>query len=100
MITFEHCFLLAGIIFTCGLLGMVLRRNLLCIMISIELMLNAISLIFIAASSYLNNTDGQIIVFVVATITVCKTGIGLAMTISLYKRYGTIETESLRILRG
>lgn len=100
MVPIEHYFILATIMFTCGVLGVVFRRNLLFILMSIELMLNAVNLVFVAASSYLGNLDGQIMVFFVITLAACEAGIGLAMVIAIYRRYGTIEPNFLRTLRG
>lgn len=100
MVPIEHYFILATIMFTCGALGVVFRKNLLFILMSIELMLNAVNLVFVAASQHLGNLDGQIMVFFVITVAACEAGIGLAMVIAIYRRYGTIEPHFLRVLRG
>lgn len=100
MVPIEHYFILAFIMFSCGTLGVIFRRNLLFILMSIELMLNAVNLVFIAASTHLGNLDGQIMVFFVVTVAACEAGIGLAMVIALYRRYGTIEPDFFRTLRG
>jgi len=67
---------------------------------SIELMLNAANIVFVAASRELNSLDGQIMVFFVMTVAACEAAVGLAMVIALFRRYGTIRTDFLRILRG
>lgn len=100
MVPVEHYFILAMIMFTCGTLGVLFRKNLLFILMSIELMLNAVNLVFVAASQYLGNLDGQIMVFFVITVAACEAGVGLAMIIAIYRRYGTISPSFLRILRG
>lgn len=100
MVPIEHYFILATAMFLCGILGVLFRRNLLFILMSIELMLNAVNLIFVAASKHLGMLDGQIMVFFIITVAACEAGIGLAMVIAIYRRYGTIEPNFLRILRG
>jgi NADH-quinone oxidoreductase subunit K len=86
--------------FLCGTLGVLFRRNLLLILMSIELMLNAVNLVFVSGSRLVNNLDGQIMVFFIITVAACEAGVGLAMVIALYRRYGTVETSFLRMLRG
>jgi NADH-quinone oxidoreductase subunit K len=88
------------IIFCIGTLGIILRKNIIMVMMSIELMLNAINLVFVSASAQNQNLDGQIMVFFVITVAACEAAIGLAMVIALYRKYGTIDTQFLRTLRG
>ncbi len=92
--------LLSVFVFMCGLLGALFRRNLLFILMSIELMLNAVNLVFVAASKKWAVMDGEIMVFFVLTVAACEAAIGLAMVIALYRKYGTIKTDFLRVLRG
>lgn len=96
----EYYFCLALIMFTLGLLGVLFRRNILFILMSIELMLNSVNLVFVSASTNLKNLDGQVMVFFVITVAACEAAIGLAMVIALFRRYGTIKTSFYRILRG
>ena len=100
MVPLEHYFILATLMFVCGTLGVLFRRNLLFIFMSIELMLNAVNLVLVAASRHLGNLDGQIMVCFVITLAACEAGVGLAMVIAVYRRYGTIEPNFLRVLRG
>ena len=67
---------------------------------SIELMLNAVNILFVAAGSSLNNVDGQIMVLFVITVAACEAAVGLAMVIALFRKYGTLNTDFLRLLRG
>ncbi len=67
---------------------------------SVELMLNAANLSFVAGSHFLGNVDGQIMVFFVMTVAACEAAVGLAMVIAIYRRYGTVMTDFLRLLRG
>ncbi len=100
MIPVENCFLLASLVFLCGLSGVMFRRNLIMVLMSIELMLNAVNIIFVAASRNLAQVDGQVMVLFVITVAACEAAVGLAMVIALFRRYGTVNTEFLRLLRG
>jgi len=100
MVSINHYLILATVMFLCGTLGVLFRRNLLLILMSIELMLNAVNLVFVSGSRLVNNLDGQIMVFFIITVAACEAGVGLAMVIALYRRYGTVETSFLRMLRG
>ena len=100
MVPVDHFFVLATIMFLCGVIGVLFRRNLIMVLMSIELMLNAVNLVFIAASRSVSNLDGQVMVFFVITVAACEAAVGLAMVIALYRKYGTIDTNFLRMLRG
>lgn len=100
MIPMDHYLVLATIMFLCGTLGVLFRHNLIMVLMSVELMLNAVNLVFVAASQALNNLDGQVMVFFIITVAACEAAVGLAMVIALFRRYGTIDTNFLRILRG
>lgn len=96
----QFYFCLALVMFLCGILGVLLRRNIIFILMSIELMLNAANLVFVSSSTFLKNLDGQIMVFFIVTIAACEAAVGLAMVVALFRRYGTISTDFYRILRG
>ncbi|MEY4630019.1 MAG: hypothetical protein RIQ81_139 [Pseudomonadota bacterium] len=96
----ENYFLLSSFMFLCGLLGVMFRRNLIMVLMSIELMLNAVNIIFVAASRQLGQVDGQVMVLFVITVAACEAAVGLAMVIALFRRYGTVNTDFLRLLRG
>jgi NADH-quinone oxidoreductase subunit K len=100
MITLEHYLALATLVFTCGILGVLFRRNLIAVLMSVELMLNAANIVFVAASRHLAGVDGQIMVFFVMTVAACEAAVGLSMVIAIYRRYGTVMTDFLRTLRG
>lgn len=96
-----HAYLmLACFMFACGTIGMLARRNLIMVLMSIELMLNAVNLVFVAGSRATANLDGQVMVFFTITVAACEAAVGLAMVIALFRRYGTIDTNFLRMLRG
>jgi NADH-quinone oxidoreductase subunit K len=100
MMPLDSYLLLALFMFFCGTVGVLFRRNLIMVLMSVELMLNAVNLVFVSASSVLNNLDGQIMVFFVITVAACEAAVGLAMVIALFRKYGTIDTNFLRVLRG
>lgn len=100
MPTVENYLILATIMFGCGVFGVLFRKNLIMVMMAIELMLNAVNLVFVAATRSLGNVDGQVMVFFVITVAACEAAVGLAMVIALYRKYGTIDTNFLRVLRG
>lgn len=100
MLPVDQVLVLATFVFMCGVIGVLFRRNLIMVLMSIELMLNAVNLVFVAASRSLGNLDGQIMVFFIITVAACEAAVGLAMVIALFRRYGTIDTNFLRMLRG
>ncbi len=100
MVSMDHYLVLATVMFLCGVLGLLTRRNLILVLMSIELMLNAVNLVFVAASRSLGDLDGQVMVFFVITVAACEAAVGLAMVIALYRRYATVDTNFLRMLRG
>lgn len=99
-IPLEYFLGLATILFGIGVVGVLYRRDLIMILMSVELMLNAANLIFVAASRHVESVDGQIMVFFVMTVAACEAAVGLAMVIALYRRFGTVKTDFLRTLRG
>ena len=96
----SYSLFLALFLFAIGAAGFVTRRNLIMVLMSVELMLNAVNIVFITASSTVGNVDGQIMVFFVMTVAACEAAVGLAMVIAVYRRYGTIKSDFLRLLRG
>ena len=100
MVQIEHYLILASVMFFCGAMGVLFRRNLLFILMSIALMLNAVNLCFVSASSYMGKLDGQVMVLFIITVAACEAAVGLAMVIAIFRRYGTIKTDFLSILRG
>ena len=91
--------IVSAIIFTIGVTGVLIRRNPLIIFMSIELMLNAVNLSFIAFSHYLNSVDGQMFVFLVLTVAAAEVVVGLAIIISLVRQKPTVNTTDIDIMR-
>ena len=90
----------SAILFTVGVVGVLVRRNPLIIFMSIELMLNAVNLSFIAFSSYLNSVDGQMFVFLVLTVAAAEVVVGLAIIVSIFRTRREIDVDDMNVLRG
>jgi NADH-quinone oxidoreductase subunit K len=96
----SHFLVLSGVLFTIGTLGVVLRRNLITVLLSVEVMLNAVNLSFIAFGRSLESPDGQIIVFFVITVAAAEAAVGLALIIALFRHVETLNPDAFRQLRG
>jgi len=92
--------IVSAIIFTIGVTGVLIRRNPLIIFMSIELMLNAVNLSFIAFSHYLNSVDGQMFVFLVLTVAAAEVVVGLAIIVSIFRTRRDIDVDDMNVLRG
>ena len=90
---------LSAAIFTIGVAGMLIRRNILIMFMSIELMLNAVNLAFVAFARSLGNMDGQVIVFFVMTVAAAEAAVGLAIIISIFRTRETVHADDLTMLR-
>lgn len=88
------------VLFVIGFLGVMFRKNILFMMLSIELLLNAANLAFVCASKITGTIDGQVVMFMVMAVAACEAAIGLALVISLYRTRATIEADDLKLLRG
>jgi len=100
MIPLTHFMILSAILFTIGVLGVVLRRNAIMIFMSIELMLNAVNLAFVALSRSRHVLDGQVVVFFVITVAAAEVAIGLALIVVLFRTKGTIDVDDVNLLKG
>lgn len=99
-ITVYHYLILAAFLFSMGLAGVFLRRNVIVILMSVELMLNAVNLTFTAFSKYNNQVEGQIMVFFVMTIAAAEAAVGLAIAVSIFKRFNEINIRFFEHLKG
>lgn len=95
----EHYLVVSALLFCLGLTGVMLRRNLLIIYMSLELMLNAANLALVAASRFTGNLDGQVMVFFVVTVAAAEVAVGLALIVALYRRRQTAHVEDLTSLK-
>lgn len=99
-LSLTHYLLLAAALFTIGLLGVMTRRNLIALIISIELMLNAANINFVAFSQYLGQSAGGVMAVLVLALAAAEAAVGLAIGLYLYRRNGTIDVEQFHMLRG
>ena len=100
MIPISHYFILSGILFCIGLLGILVRRNVLMILLSIEIMLNAANLNLIAASALHGQITGQIVAFFVMVIAAAEVTVGLAIVVLLFRKQNSVDTGEIRWLKG
>ncbi len=98
--TVNHFLILSAVLFSIGALGVLIRRNPLIMFMSIELMLNAANLAFVAFARYLNSLDGQVIVFVVLTVAAAEVAIGLAIIVAVFRARATVDVDEASGLKG
>ena len=90
---------LSAVLFSIGVVGVLVRRNAIVIFMCIELMLNAINLSLVSFSSFLGNESGQIFVFFVLTVAAAEAAVGLAIVISLFRNKETLDIDKINILK-
>src|SRR5262245_41786147 len=95
----EHYLVVSAALFSLGLLGVILRRNLLVMYMSLELMLNAANLALVSFSRFNNDLDGQIMVFFIITVAAAEVAVGLALIVALYRKKQIAHVEDLTTLR-
>ena len=100
MIPTGHFLIVSGVLFAIGLFGILIRRNVLLVLLSIELMLNAANLSFIASSSLHGNLNGQVTAFFVMVIAAAEVSIGLAIAVLLFRKQGSVDTNEIKWLKG
>jgi NADH-quinone oxidoreductase subunit K len=99
MVTLEHYLVLSALLFAVGISGVMLRRNLIVILMSLELMLNAVNLSFVAFSRYLGSIEGQIFVLFVMVVAAAEVAVGLAIAVSVFRQRGTININDINLLK-
>ena len=99
MLSLNHFLLLSGILFSIGTAGVFLRRNLITVLLSIEIMLNAVNVTFVAAGRYHGIVDGQIITFFVMTVAAAEAAVGLALVIALFRHRETLSPDAFTMLK-
>lgn len=99
-VSLNHYLVLSAVLFSLGTLGVLLRKNTIVILMCIELMLNAVNLTFVAFSKYNGNIDGQVTVFFVMAIAAAEAAVGLAIAVSIYKRFKEINIAYFENLKG
>ena len=101
MVGLEHYLVVAAALFVIGIFGIFLnRKNVIVILMSIELMLLAVNMNFIAFSHYLGDTAGQVFVFFILTVAAAEVAVGLALIVALFRRRRTVQLDELNSLRN
>lgn len=98
MVSLELQLLLAGILFILGLVGLLVRRNLLFMLMCLEIMMNAAGLAFIAAGSKWMQPDGQVMFIFIITVAAAEVSVALALVILMFKHFKTVDTRNLNSL--
>ncbi len=99
-IPLEHVLILAGLLFVCGLAGLMLRRNLLFMLMSLEVMLNATALAFVAAGARWQQADGQVMFMFILSVATAEAALGLGLLLQIQRRYKTLDMDAVRRLQG
>lgn len=100
MIPVQHVFMVSAILFAIGTTGLLLRRNILLVLLSIEIMLNAANLNLVAGSFLHGKIDGQLIAVFVMVIAAAEVSIGLAITLLLFRKQESVDTKDITWLKG
>ena len=96
----EHGLAVAALLFCLGLVGLMVRRNILFMLMSLEVMMNATGLAFVVAGSRWGQPDGQIMFILVITLAAAEAAIGLAILLQLYRRFNTLDVDAASEMRG
>ncbi|OHB97948.1 MAG: NADH-quinone oxidoreductase subunit K [Planctomycetes bacterium RIFCSPLOWO2_12_38_17] len=99
MITITHYITLSAILFTIGVIGVLIRRNAIVIFMCIELMLNAVNLSFVAFAHYLNSMQGQLFVFFTITVAAAEAAVGLAIIVAVFRNKETVNIDDINIMK-
>ena len=99
MIPLSYYVILSAIVFITGLVGVLIRRNIIIILLSVELMLNATNINFVAFSRYLGNVSGQVFVFFVMVVAAAEAAVGLAIIIAVYRTRETLNVDQVNLLK-
>jgi NADH-quinone oxidoreductase subunit K len=100
MIPIEHALLLAAILFALGLIGLLTRRNVIFTLMSIEVMLNAAGLAFVAAGSRWAQPDGQVVFLFILAMAAAEVSVGLALVLGIYHRFHVLDTDAASSMKG
>jgi len=96
----EYGLTLAAVLFALGLVGVLVRRNLIFMLVSVEIMLNAAGLAFVAAGARWAQADGQIMFLFILTMTAAEVAVGLAIIVRLFRKENTIDADATSRMRG
>jgi NADH-quinone oxidoreductase subunit K len=96
----EHGLILAGVLFTLGLIGVLVRRNILFILLSIEIMLNAAGLAFVVAGAHWVQPDGQVMFMFILAMAAAEVSVGLALLLQVVRHFRTLDADAVDEMRG
>jgi NADH-quinone oxidoreductase subunit K len=96
----EHGLALAAVLFALGLIGVMVRRNLISVLMSLEIMLNAAGLAFVVAGSRWDQADGQIMLLLVLSLAAAEVGVALGLVMQVYRRFRTLDIDALNRMQG
>jgi NADH-quinone oxidoreductase subunit K len=99
MVPLHYYLLVSALVFAIGVIGVVIRRNLIVVLMSIELMFNAVNLTFIAFSRFLGSMEGQVAVFFVMAVAAAEAVVGLAIVISVYRQRQSLDPQEMQLLK-
>lgn len=99
MVPLAYYVILSAVVFITGVVGVLIRRNIIIILLSVELMLNATNINFVAFSHYLGNVAGQVFVFFTLTVAAAEVAVGLAIIIALYRSRSSINVDEFQLLK-
>ena len=99
-IPMEHGLILAAILFVLGLLGVLVRRNIVFMLMSVEIMLNAVGLAFIVAGAKWGQVDGQVMFLFILTMAAAEVSVGLALVLQFYHRHRTLDADAANSMKG
>ncbi len=99
-IPFEHVLALAAALFLLGLIGLLVRRNIVFMLLSVEVMLNATGLAFIAAGARWGQPDGQIMMMFILAMAASEVAVGLALVLKMQRRFKTLDVDAASTMRG
>lgn len=99
MVSSSTYLMLSALIFVIGILGVLVRRNILIMFMSVELMLNAVNLAFVALSRQLGNLDGQVVVFLVMAVAAAEAAVGLAIIICIFRRKKSVNVDDFNLMK-
>jgi NADH-quinone oxidoreductase subunit K len=96
----EHGLLLAAVLFSIGLLGVMVRRNIIFILMSLEIMLNACAMVFIIAGAHWGQADGQIMFMLILSVAAAEVAVGLGLLLQVFRRFDSLDIDKANRMRG
>jgi NADH-quinone oxidoreductase subunit K len=99
MVTIHHFMVLSAVLFFIGVFGVLFRRNLIVMFMSVELMLNAVNLSFVTFARYTQSMDGHVVAFFVMALAAAEAAIGLAILVMIFRNRSTVQADDMNLMR-